>query len=463
MKKATPVAVAKSLKTAGHCGESKYMALARSKPATGSPQGVAAPEGGRSGGRAGSVWIVTAAGTVAAAGLFGSLVWGLATPAHHLPFLPLMALFAVAEMAVVHLEVGSRTYTYSPVEVPLVLALLTLQPRLVVVAWMLGGAIALGAVRRQTPVKLAYNLACFAVESVAATLLFRAITTGRDLVGSRTLLAVFAAALVASAIGIASVVLAVRLTEGRQPGHGHLRYASFGLASSAVTSALMLIGVVLQEIDTQALWLLAAPVLAALLVQRAFTIQVRFQGDASPPGVDESDASLTHDPLTGLPNRTVLVDHLRRLLDEPGASDIACLLVDIDDFGAVNERYGPATGDQLLVVTAQRLSGCLREGDLASRFEADQLAVVAHVSPDDSTQEATALARRIADSLGRPASLGAETVNATTGIGIAVSREGDSPEELLRAARSALAAAKRAGTGRVELFGRARRAESVKG
>jgi hypothetical protein len=80
--------------------------------------------------RARTIWAIAGGGAAAAAVLFLAFVPGLADPSHHLPFLSVAAMFAIAEIAVVPLEVGSQSHTYSLVEVPLVLGLLTLQPKL---------------------------------------------------------------------------------------------------------------------------------------------------------------------------------------------------------------------------------------------------------------------------------------------------------------------------------------------
>ena len=161
---------------------------------------------------------------------------------------------------------------------------------------------------------------------------------------------------------------------------------------------------------------------------------------------------VTHDPLTGLANRTLLADHLAQAIEGSRDQGLACLFIDLDDFKSVNDRFGHATGDQMLVVTAQRLVGCLRDGDMAARYGGDELAVIAHVDPQDSLREAAALGRRIIASIGRPASIADRSVTTGASIGIVIARAGDNATDLLSAADAAMYQAKSAGKGRVEVL-----------
>lgn len=82
----------------------------------------------------------------------------------------------------------------------------------------------------------------------------------------------------------------------------------------------------------------------------------------------------THDPLTGLCNRTLFVDRLDAVLHR-GMSG-ALLFVDLDRFKQVNDRFGHEAGDQILAMVADRLRGALREGDIVSRLAGDEFAVM---------------------------------------------------------------------------------------
>jgi diguanylate cyclase (GGDEF)-like protein len=400
------------------------------------------------------IWSVSAVGAVTAAAIFVLIVRTQRAPDLHIPFFVLVALFAVSEVAVLHIEVGPKGHTHSFVEVPLVLGLLAMAPSELVGAWLLGGVVTLGVVRRQPPIKLAYNSVSFAVQSVVAVTVFRSIADGRHLLAARTAGGVLASCAAASLISTASVTVAVALADGPEPTTERIRYALFGVMSSAVTAATVLIGVVLQQTDAAALWLLALAVAGVYLMERALTRWIRklaaanTVASASPP----LPSPATHDPLTGLANRTLLADHLDRWLVDRGHSDLACIYIDLDGLESVNERFGHSTGDQLLVVAAQRLAGCLREGDMAARLEGDHFAVMARVDPENRDQEAAALGQRIVALLSRPASLGEHTVVTDAWVGVVLGQDGESAVDILAAVEVAMLATHNASRGGVEDF-----------
>jgi diguanylate cyclase (GGDEF)-like protein len=97
----------------------------------------------------------------------------------------------------------------------------------------------------------------------------------------------------------------------------------------------------------------------------------------------------THDTLTHLPNRYLLLDRLTQSLARihRGAGPLAVFVVDLDDFKLVNDRYGHAAGDAVLIVAAQRLLAVVRPGDTASRFGGDEFALVCE-SMDEAAADA---------------------------------------------------------------------------
>jgi diguanylate cyclase (GGDEF)-like protein len=154
------------------------------------------------------------------------------------------------------------------------------------------------------------------------------------------------------------------------------------------------------------------------------------------------------DPLTGLANRTRLVEHAETLLARDGGP-VGVLLLDVDDFRDVNDARGHAAGDRLLVALGGRLAGCVRAGDRVGRLGGDEFAVVVDGGPDVVAAVGERLLRALADPVvvdGRPlavhVSIGAaDTATATAGERSAVT--------LLRNADLAMYMAKALGKNRL--------------
>ena len=159
-----------------------------------------------------------------------------------------------------------------------------------------------------------------------------------------------------------------------------------------------------------------------------------------------------HDPLTGLPNRSVLQDRLTSALARigPGDPGTAVLFLDLDGFKAVNDLLGHQAGDQLLVAVSRRLQAVLKEPDLLARFAGDEFAIVCHDIGDGTAPER--IAERIHSTLAEPFRLdkGEARVGASIGVAFA-SGPGEDPEAVLRAADLAMYEAKRLGKGRTRL------------
>jgi diguanylate cyclase (GGDEF)-like protein/PAS domain S-box-containing protein len=154
-----------------------------------------------------------------------------------------------------------------------------------------------------------------------------------------------------------------------------------------------------------------------------------------------------HDPLTGLANRVLLRDHLERALARQGRSPgtvAALLFVDLDDFKRVNDSYGHAAGDEILVTVGERLIGAVRADDVVGRQSGDEFAVV--LGRVGSVNEAIRAAERILRELRRPFQLGASAIVVGGSIGIALAAEPDATaEELLTQADAAMYVAKACG------------------
>lgn len=161
-----------------------------------------------------------------------------------------------------------------------------------------------------------------------------------------------------------------------------------------------------------------------------------------------------HDSLTGLPNRSLLTDHLklsiersRRRIDHV----FAVLFLDLDRFKNINDSLGHAAGDQLLIEMARRLGGCLRPTDAIARLGGDEFAIL--LDGLQSHEEAVRIAERIQEEVARPFCLSGSEVYSTTSIGINIcSGYYDNPEDILRDADTAMYHAKEKGKARYEMF-----------
>jgi diguanylate cyclase (GGDEF)-like protein len=155
------------------------------------------------------------------------------------------------------------------------------------------------------------------------------------------------------------------------------------------------------------------------------------------------------DPLTGLANRRFVHENEKHLIAgaKRSGKQMAVLAVDLDDFKAVNDRYGHAAGDTVIVTAAERMKLLLRESDVIARFGGDEFVIV--LGMVDDAAAAREVAGRVVESLCQPIPL-AEGVSAQIGasVGIAMCCAGTGSEtlnELLKKADAALYAAKREG------------------
>jgi diguanylate cyclase (GGDEF)-like protein len=173
-----------------------------------------------------------------------------------------------------------------------------------------------------------------------------------------------------------------------------------------------------------------------------------------------------HDPLTGLPNRTLFVDRLDVALAQARRRDswVAVLFLDIDNFKLVNDSLGHGAGDALLLELSARLDGSLRAGDTMARFGGDEFVIIC--GDIAGADEAIAITQRTTAVLREPFVLGEVEHRATASIGIAVGSGRDRvAEDLIREADAAMYRAKERGRGGYELYDedmRARATERLK-
>jgi diguanylate cyclase (GGDEF)-like protein/PAS domain S-box-containing protein len=160
-----------------------------------------------------------------------------------------------------------------------------------------------------------------------------------------------------------------------------------------------------------------------------------------------------HDPLTGLPNRVLLLDRLEAALARIRRHKgfLAVLYLDLDRFKTVNDNLGHDIGDRLLHVVARRLQDTLRPSDSVARLGGDEFAAIL---PDlNDPAEATQVAERLLAAVAEPVDLGEGSLVTTVSIGIAGAGDaGPSAAELLRRADFAMYSAKDRGRARIELY-----------
>lgn len=158
----------------------------------------------------------------------------------------------------------------------------------------------------------------------------------------------------------------------------------------------------------------------------------------------------SHDSLTGLPNRAFFEGRLSRTIRNADKyqEQLALLFLDSDSFKGINDNYGHAAGDEVLISIAARVRAQLRENDLVARLGGDEFAVL--LAPIHSREDARQIADKIIASMALPISLAdGQTLDASLSVGIAFfPDDGRTPSDLLNAADAAMYQAKRNTRGR---------------
>jgi diguanylate cyclase (GGDEF)-like protein/PAS domain S-box-containing protein len=161
-----------------------------------------------------------------------------------------------------------------------------------------------------------------------------------------------------------------------------------------------------------------------------------------------------HDALTSLPNRALLMDHLKLALARSQRSEksmFAVIYLDLDRFKVINDSLGHMIGDQLLVGIARRLENILRPGDTIARLGGDEFTILLEDIQDRGY--VIQIAERIQNEISAPFSLSGREVFTTVSIGIAISsKDYKQTEDILRDADTAMYRAKALGKARYEIF-----------
>ena len=159
-----------------------------------------------------------------------------------------------------------------------------------------------------------------------------------------------------------------------------------------------------------------------------------------------------YDHLSGLANRTLLMDRLARALEThaPRAATVACIFLDVDHFKNVNDSLGHDAGDSLLVEIARRVQGAVRPSDTVARLGGDEFVVV--LEDVMSLDMAASVMHTITHAIRQPFAIGGHDLVPTVSAGLAMATRDITAESLIRNADIAMYSAKQAGRDRTELF-----------
>ncbi|MBA6105277.1 putative bifunctional diguanylate cyclase/phosphodiesterase [Pseudomonas monteilii] len=161
-----------------------------------------------------------------------------------------------------------------------------------------------------------------------------------------------------------------------------------------------------------------------------------------------------YDSLTGLPNRDLLRDRMEQAIHAASRLDkahLGVLFVDLDRFKKINDTYGHAAGDSVLVEVANRLRGCLRESDTVARLGGDEFVVL--LSNLRTSEETAIVAERILDACARPIVVGDNVFQISASVGVAAwPTDGQSVDELLQNADMAMYTSKGEGRNTLRFY-----------
>lgn len=192
---------------------------------------------------------------------------------------------------------------------------------------------------------------------------------------------------------------------------------------------------------------------------RTTASQLKARNDRLESELCRLEAMAWSDPLTGLANRRQLAQRLPQLFAEAVryGKDLACLMIDVDHFKAVNDRFGHGRGDELLTVIARLISSRIRTSDIASRYGGDEFVVL---MPQTSARTASFVAQRLVEGFDQAASAigcghdtsGTPRCGMSIGVSCLRTSHPIDGDDLISQADSALLAAKSSGKGRIMVW-----------
>lgn len=148
-----------------------------------------------------------------------------------------------------------------------------------------------------------------------------------------------------------------------------------------------------------------------------------------------------YDPLTKLPNRSLLMQRLNRALQPGDVTDLALVFVDLDGFKLINDTLGREQGNKLIQEVSERVNSCIEQTDLLARLGSDEFTAI--IQHNNATQRAAEIGEQIIKVIEKPFRVQNESVYITASVGIAVAKPGVSADRLLQQADVAMYNAKK--------------------
>ncbi|MCF8093682.1 MAG: GGDEF domain-containing protein, partial [Desulfotignum sp.] len=160
-----------------------------------------------------------------------------------------------------------------------------------------------------------------------------------------------------------------------------------------------------------------------------------------------------HDALTDLPNRTLLLERIDRIIinSDREACNLAVLFLDLDGFKLVNDQYGHNVGDDILKEVAKRLLGLVRKSDIVARLGGDEFIVV--LNNPKGTEKITSIATSVVSSINAPVEIHGEVLSVGASVGIAMfPADAGTSADLIKNADTAMYAAKDSGRNKIGFY-----------
>jgi len=222
--------------------------------------------------RAAAIWLLIALIAGATVALYLGVVRDLSayTGGFHVPWWALAVAFAATEVFIIHAHIRGSAHTLSLSELPLVVGLLLAAPQELILAHVVGPVLVLLFIRRSAPVKLAFNVAQFALTATLTVVVLQALVPAPTEIGPQVWTATFVAVGAGSLVAAALVLAAIALAEGTLPSVQMLGMFGADVVVSLTNTSIGLAGATLIAQDWSAGWLVIPPAAVLILAYRAY-------------------------------------------------------------------------------------------------------------------------------------------------------------------------------------------------